>query len=103
MASADCAAAMSERPGSISLVGLSLVIASRARAASDEEPLRLSSWAFQNCTSLLFGSFFKAASKWVTAAEMSPWSSATWASSRSPAAASLHRLRILATVAATAS
>ena len=93
---------MSESPGSISFVGRSFVIASRTRAASDEEPLRLSSWAFQNWTSLLFGSFFKAASKCVTAAEISFWSRATWASMRSPAEDSLHRLRIAATDVATA-
>ena len=64
---------------------------SKALAASATEPVRLSSWAFQNWTILLFGSFFRAASKCCERAGMLPRLSASWASSRSPAAASFQR------------
>ena len=50
-------------PGSSSLTGLSRTMASSVFVASATDPVWPSSWAFQYCTILLFGSFLSAASK----------------------------------------
>ena len=59
LARADWAADMSVVPGSTSLIGLFLTIASSDLVASATAPVWPSSWAFQYWTILLSGSFRK--------------------------------------------